>query len=258
VHLPVHQPDDGADGAPTRATAGSVLISETFVSVQGEGLLTGVPSWFCRASGCNLRCAWCDTPYASWTPEGATRSVDDLLAECLSSGVRHAVLTGGEPLLFAGMLALSARLRGAGVHVTAETAGTVDPGATFDLLSLSPKLASSAPAPGDERDPSGAWRARHEARRINLPALRALIERHGAPGARQIKFVATRQEDLAEIEALIKQLPPVQPSEVLLMPEGVQAPTPEHRAWVLRACAQRGWRYCHRLHIELFGHTRGT
>ena len=45
-------------------------ISEIFHSIQGEGELTGVPSVFVRTSGCNLRCSWCDTPYASWNPEG--------------------------------------------------------------------------------------------------------------------------------------------------------------------------------------------
>ncbi|MFO0490871.1 MAG: radical SAM protein, partial [bacterium] len=56
-------------------------IAETFVSLQGEGKLSGVPSWFCRVSGCNLRCAWCDTPYASWKPEGNARQVQELIAE---------------------------------------------------------------------------------------------------------------------------------------------------------------------------------
>jgi 7-carboxy-7-deazaguanine synthase len=45
-------------------------VSELFYSIQGEGILTGVPSAFVRTTGCNLRCAWCDSPYTSWDPEG--------------------------------------------------------------------------------------------------------------------------------------------------------------------------------------------
>ncbi|MFN7022373.1 MAG: 7-carboxy-7-deazaguanine synthase QueE, partial [Phycisphaerales bacterium] len=102
----------------------AIPISETFVSVQGEGKLTGLPSWFCRVSGCNLRCGWCDTPYASWTPEGGTRAIDDLVGEARRSGVQHAVLTGGEPMMFPQLAELSARLAGeCGMHVTIETAG---------------------------------------------------------------------------------------------------------------------------------------
>ena len=55
-------------------------IAEIFRSIQGEGRLTGVESIFVRASGCNLRCCFCDTPYASWTPEGDDLSVSEILA----------------------------------------------------------------------------------------------------------------------------------------------------------------------------------
>lgn len=230
-------------------------VSETFVSVQGEGKLTGTRSWFCRASGCNLRCRWCDTPYASWAPEGGRRSAAALLGEALGAGVGHAVLTGGEPMLFDGIAALSRGLRDAGVHVTVETAGTVWlEGLACDLISISPKLANSTPT-GDPRDPTGAWAARHEQRRIDTGVLNRLL---GAFPDRQLKFVVTRPEDLPEIETLLERLSGWEPGDVILMPEGVRVPEPQSVSWVHEACAARGWRYGRRLHIELYGNVRGT
>lgn len=246
------------DGARDR-DANTLPIAETFVSVQGEGKLTGVPSWFVRLSGCNLRCAWCDTPYASWSPEKTLRTTNDLVAEAARSRVAHAVVTGGEPLLFPGVVDLCRRLRDeASMHVTIETAGTLDPapGAPCDLLSVSPKLSTSAP------DASRFPRehATHEARRENLPALRSLIARQRDAGRDvQAKFVVTGQSDLAEIESLLSRIEGIAPADVLLMPEGrtVEELASRH-AWVAAACVERGWRYCHRLHIELFGNRRGT
>ncbi|MBL8761462.1 MAG: 7-carboxy-7-deazaguanine synthase QueE, partial [Phycisphaerae bacterium] len=112
----------------------SLPISETFTSVQGEGMLAGMPSFFVRVSGCNLRCAWCDTPYASWKPEQTTRSIESLLNEATASGVSHAVLTGGEPMMFDGIVALAAGLRSRGFHITIETAGTIDREVACDLM----------------------------------------------------------------------------------------------------------------------------
>ncbi len=236
-----------------------VLVSETFVSLQGEGMLTGVPSWFCRLSGCNLRCRWCDTPYASWNPEGEKRTVGSLVEECLASGVRHAVLTGGEPMIFPQLAPLTQALAERGVHITIETAGTVDRGdIAFDLMSLSPKLSNSTPV-NDGRDPLGTWAQRHEARRIDLAALQALVDRSGEGGrARQFKFVVTGPADLAEIDELLGRLRGVAAGEVFLMPEGVTVPDPASVRWVVELCLARGWRYGHRLHIELFGDTKGT
>jgi len=232
-----------------------LLISETFVSVQGEGKLTGVPSWFVRTSGCNLRCRWCDTPYASWAPEGGRRSVESLIAEARASGVQHAVLTGGEPMIFEPIVALSTGLRGTGIHVTIETAGTVDQaGVHADLMSISPKLADSTPI-NDPRDPGGAWAERHEARRLNVDVLNTLI---AGSADRQLKFVVSSPADLPEIDTLLDSLRGWDSADVMLMPEGVVTPEPESVRWVVEACTERGWRYCSRLHIELFGDTRGT
>lgn len=244
-------PQSGQTPSPSR----TLPISETFTSIQGEGKLTGVPSFFIRLSGCNLRCAWCDTPYASWNPEGEPRSIDSILREAASSGVSHCVVTGGEPLMFPLVADLCEGLRGAGMHITIETAGTLAPEVTCDLMSISPKLANSTPASGDVRDPSGAWRTRHEERRINLVALQRLIHAH--PG-RQLKFVVAAYRDLAEIEALLNALNGWTNDDILLMPEGVTPPTPQAKAMLVRACLERNWRYCPRLHIELFGNTRGT
>ncbi len=230
-------------------------ISETFTSIQGEGKLAGVPSFFIRTSGCNLRCAWCDTPYASWTPEGGTVSIADLVARARASGVRHVVLTGGEPMIFPQSRDLCEQLRAAGLHITIETAGTVVQAVACDLMSMSPKLSNSTPRTGDPRDPRGAWRERHEQRRLNLSALQGLLD---AYPSRQLKFVVASPADLAEIESILARLRGVEPDDVLLMPEGVTVPTPECTGWIVRECLARGWRYCPRLHLELFGHRRGT
>lgn len=254
-------------------TTHALPISETFTSIQGEGKLTGVPSFFIRLSGCNLRCRWCDTPYASWNPEGPKVSIDDLVRIAKESGgdersagrgsVRHAVLTGGEPMMFPGLIELSHRLRTeAGMHITIETAGTLIPddgtgrAAACDLISISPKLANSTPH-DDPRDPEGTWAIRHEQRRINLPVLQRLIDDHASP-ARQFKFVVSAQTDLAEIDALLAQLRGWIPDDILLMPEGIVTPAPALKSMVVQECLNRGWRYCSRLHIELFGNKRGT
>lgn len=254
-------------------------ISETFTSVQGEGMLAGVPSFFVRVSGCNLRCAWCDTPYASWKPEQTPRSVESLLAEARASGVSHAVLTGGEPMMFDAIEELAAGLRSHGLHITIETAGTIDRAVACDLMSISPKLANSTPSEGDERDPGGNWRRLHEARRINLDALHGLLVRYPE---HQLKFVVggagasatadvhspgnspggaqddVPHADIIEIEQLLESIGGVQRDRVLLMPEGVNTPSRQRQQEIVALCIARGWRYCPRLHIEIFGNRRGT
>ena len=157
-----------------------MLICEIFHSIQGEGELAGVPSVFVRTSGCNLRCAWCDTPYASWEPEGENLSVSGIVAEVRRHpAVRHVVLTGGEPMIAKDLPLLAAELRGFGYHITIETAGTLPPdGIACDLASLSPKLLNSAPdgaASGLAQEARGAalapgCRARVDRRRLSLPA----------------------------------------------------------------------------------------
>src|SRR5580765_102586 len=117
-------------------------VSELFFSIQGEGKLTGVPSVFVRASGCNLRCVWCDTPYASWNPEGDDIPVDEIVQRVESFGAKHVVLTGGEPVIMPDIEPLCDALQFAGHHITIETAATVFKPMKLDLASLSPKLSN--------------------------------------------------------------------------------------------------------------------
>jgi len=236
----------------------SAPISETFTSVQGEGKLAGVPSWFVRFSGCNLRCSWCDTPYASWSAESKQRDMQGLIDEAArakAANVSHAVITGGEPMMFAQAEDLASALRNLGMHITIETAGTIFREIACDLMSISPKLSNSTPQNTDPRDKDALWQVRHEARRINLDALQKLID---AYPARQLKFVVSDSQQLGEIETLLRSLRGWKQDDVLLMPEGITVDALAKRHWVVDECVKRGWRYCARLHIELFGNVRGT
>jgi 7-carboxy-7-deazaguanine synthase len=231
-----------------------VLISEIFYSLQGEGELTGVPSVFVRTSGCNLRCAWCDTPYASWDPQGEPRTIPQIVAEVESHPqARHAVLTGGEPMIAKDIRPLAAELKKIGRHLTIETAATVAPdGIACDLASLSPKLLNSAPDPLEH----GTWRKRHEATRWQPDVVRAWIDRYNY----QFKFVVARPEDVDELEHMLAALNREVPRhKVFLMPEGTTLEKIRARAgWLGELCKARGYRYAHRLQIELYGNKRGT
>ena len=237
-------------------------IAELYASLQGEGLLAGTPSVFVRSSGCNLRCRWCDTPFTSWQPVGTERGAAEIAAAVATHGLRHVVLTGGEPLLPGDAARVCAALRSGGGHLTVETAGSVlppgaDPATLADLISISPKLASSAPpaeTPGD-------WRRRHDAARRDDDVLALLLS---AP-AWQMKFVVGSRGDLDEtlrwLDALEGRAGPagLPRRRVFVMPEGV---APERldavTAWLRPAAEAEGVRFAPRHHIAWFGHRRGT
>lgn len=231
-----------------------MLISEIFYSVQGEGTLVGVPSVFVRTSGCNLRCRWCDTPYASWKPEGTEMSVEELLQAVNVHPTRFVVVTGGEPMVAKEMPRLLQRLREAGKHITIETAGTIAPeGVACDLASISPKLAHSTP---NEASAGKAWVEKHERLRLQPDVLRAWCAKYDF----QLKFVIASEADVLEVKAVIKSIGiEIPPEKVLLMPEGITQEALKARQMLLvDICKREGWRYSPRLHIDLFGNKRGT
>lgn len=225
-------------------------IAEIFYSIQGEGMLAGVPSVFIRTSGCNLRCVWCDTPYTSWNPEGEDLSVEQIAERAAGFRASHVVITGGEPMIAPEIGKLANAFRDAGMHITIETAGTVYVPLSCHLMSISPKLSNSTPLMRE----GGRWAAQHERLRYQPEVLRRLVDRYEY----QLKFVLTSPADLQEIEE-IREATGTQPERTILMPEGTTHEVLKERGlWIAEICKERGYRYGPRLHIELWGDRRGV
>ena len=98
-----------------------LTINEIFHSIQGESTYAGRPCVFVRLTACDLRCRWCDTPYAFH--EGRKMSVDDVVADVEARGCPTVEVTGGEPLLQPDVYPLMQRLLDSGKTVLIETGG---------------------------------------------------------------------------------------------------------------------------------------
>jgi len=228
-----------------------VRVAEIYLSIQGEGFLTGTESVFVRASGCNLRCWFCDTPFASWTPEGDDLSVAEIVEQVVQHRCRHVVLTGGEPMLFAELVPLAAALRRRNLHVTIETAGTLDLFVECDLMSLSPKLANSTPAAA--RHPR--WRLRHDETRHAPEVIHRLVRDYEY----QVKFVVDDPADCQEVREYLDRFPNIDRRRVMLMPQGTDPDALAEKAqWLRPYCEQAGILFCPRRQIDWFGLVRGT
>lgn len=241
-------------------------VPEIFASIQGEGQSAGRPSVFVRFATCNLHCWWCDTPYTwNWqggnlphrdTDNGAARfdmkqeivQLDTayIAEQVCALAPERVILTGGEPLMQQAALAdlidhVRANLPACKFEV--ETNGTITPDqdlqSRIDQFNVSPKLKSSR----NEDD-----------RRIVPDALRFYTQTDHA----YFKFVIANKSDLAEVEGLINdyELPR---NRLFLMPEGTSVPALDDKArWLLDAAVRLGVGFSDRMHIRLFGDTRGT
>lgn len=100
-------------------------VCEIFKSIEGEGLRTGLAAVFVRLHGCNLRCSYCDSMYAVEGNDYRQMSCGEILDAVRAFGVKAVTLTGGEPLLHAGVEELLRSLSENGYKVNVETNGTV-------------------------------------------------------------------------------------------------------------------------------------
>jgi len=224
-------------------------VNEIFYSLQGEGMLAGMPSVFIRLAGCPLSCRWCDTGYARDYDSGSEYDILSLVEAVRKWQCGHVVITGGEPFACSDLPQLCSELKKAPVHITIETAGIrVVEGLPCDLMSISPKLSNSAP------DEQGLAQL-HESRRLNVPALRELTRCYDY----QLKFVVDGAGDMAEIEQVLADIGDIDPAKVMLMPQAAShgeliAKSP----MVAEMCRNAGFRFSQRLHILLWDGRRGT
>jgi 7-carboxy-7-deazaguanine synthase len=250
-----------------------MFINEIFYSIQGEGLLTGIPSVFIRLAGCPLRCRWCDTQYAQNPASGNDLTIPQIIDKVenlkpspterknkINSAVsaslrrdsakgsaffavktRHVVLTGGEPMTSPQLPALAKTLKKLGKHITIETAGLkFVSGLACDLMSISPKTSNSG------------LKFKKGARPFT--PIKRLINNYPY----QLKFVVVTPADLPEIQKAIASLGNVDPARVLLMPQARTRDELLARSPVVaELCKQTGYTFCTRLQILLFDGQKG-
>lgn len=231
---------------------------EIFASLQGEGPSIGRPCAFVRLSRCNLACTWCDTAY-TWRFEGDNRPHRDLrafertanqlvldeaevAARIMALGQDRLVVTGGEPLLQGAALARMVAMLD-GVSVEIETNGTVAPHPELDPLvsqyNVSIKL-------------------NHSGNPVELAQLPERLTQWAADPRAWFKFVVASPEDLAEVLDLQARYA-LPSARIMLMPEGTTSETIRTRArWLAPLALDHGLRFTDRLHIHLYGDTRGT
>lgn len=231
---------------------------EIFASLQGEGRSAGLPCTFVRLSRCNLACTWCDTAY-TWRFEGDNRphrdgqtferkgnqivlSEEEVAARIMALGGNRLVITGGEPLLQGAQLArMAALLEGHKVEI--ETNGTVAPHPALarlvDQYNVSPKL-------------------KHSGNPAEIALLSERLQAWSNEPKANFKFVISAPEDLAEVLELQSQyaIPSIR---IQLMPEGTTSEVIRSRSsWLAPLALAHGLGFSDRLHIHLYGDTRGT
>jgi 7-carboxy-7-deazaguanine synthase len=176
-------------------------------------------------------------------------TLDTILEEIEVGGLNHVVLTGGEPMLFDAIEPLAHALKERGKTITVETAGTIFRDLECDLMSISPKLAHSAPGTDT------GWEERHNAARWQPKVVQKLIDQYDY----QLKFVVADLKDFEEIDTMLSALDPVPPDRILIMPEGRSADELWRSARLLvPEVMKRNFRLAPRLQIDIFGDKRGT
>ena len=214
-------------------------VNNIFPSIQGEGVNLGNPSVFLRLGGCNLRCGFCDTKYAF---DGELTKHTEIINKILEYGIKHLVITGGEPILQQDELSsIIMMLQDKGFTFELETNGTIEPNHVLEthinLWNVSPKLSNSSNSEDIRYKPK-------------------VIEYFTKLSNAWFKFVVDKREDLKEIEKFITKNM-INKHRVILMPQATSVTDHQKREWIIGHCLEKGYRYSPRLHIILWGNVKG-
>ncbi len=250
-------------------------------TVQGEGKFAGTPSLFIRLAGCNLRCIWdkggdkytlCDTPLSVFgNIDSISYSIEKIISIVKNNigNIKHVVITGGEPMLQAKLLAPLCRQlkKHFGLYITIETNGTIfdnELAKEVDLFSISPKLSATNPIPEKLKEfglTETEVHKSHNKKRINIQNLQSYIDFSTIHNrSQQLKFVVTKRSDDIEIkEDFLKKLTGWKEEDIFIMPLG--ATKEELKLFTpiaLEMAIINGWRFSPRMHIELFNASLGV
>ncbi len=212
--------------------ADRLRITEIFCSLQGEARAAGWPTVFVRLTGCPLRCGYCDTAYAF--SGGETRTLDDLLAEVASHGLRHVCVTGGEPLAQKRCITLLSALCDAGFDVSLETSGALDIGDVDARVSRIVDIKT----PGSLEVARNRWE--------NLPLLTPRD---------QVKFVICSREDYEWAKQVVAEHGLADRCEVLFSPSYTQVAPRALADWIVED--RLPVRFQMQLHKQLWGEEQG-
>lgn len=225
----------------------NINVCEMFYSIQGEGILEGIPSVLVRLVGCNLCCDWCDTKDIMNKENYVTLNENELLERLSMYQCKYVIITGGEPTLFQSLEQLICLLQKHGYHITVETNGTIKTKIHCNLISISPKLSNSIPKSIRSEEQLKSYNQK----RINIDAIRY----HMRNGNYQIKFVVRdMQEDFDEIKEILSEIGEYDEERILIMPQAASVEQlNEMQAKIVRLCIINKMRYANRLQLQVWG-----